>query len=114
MNSVFLFIAAVLAGIVSADMFVRAWNGFLECAACVVLLVQKKIPSQVFFSRLGRSIPLTILCFLLLILCFKVYFSVLGYGRAELEQLGYFLGAVPRTGFYLVSAGRMIDAMFKP
>ncbi len=61
-----------------------------------------------------KAVPFTILFLLLLILCFKVYYSVLGYGREELEQLGYFIGAVPRTGYYLVSAGRMIDAMFKP
>ena len=113
MNSFLFFLAAVLAGIISADMFVRAWHNFLECAACVVLLVQKKISFQVFIYRLMKSIPFTILFSLLLILCFKVYF-MLGYGREELEQLGYFIGAVPRTGFYLVSAGRMIDALFKP
>ncbi|ACS78481.1 hypothetical protein [Maridesulfovibrio salexigens] len=114
MNSLFLFFAAVLAGVISADMFVRGWNGFLECAASLVLFFQKKIPVKTFLSRLGGSCPVTILCFLLLILCFKVYFSILGFGASELEQLGFFLGAVPRTGYYLISAGKMIDGMFKP
>ncbi len=50
MKSLLLFFAAVLAGLISADMFVRSWHGFLECAASFVLLVQKKISSQVFFT----------------------------------------------------------------
>ncbi|GKT14026.1 hypothetical protein ADUPG1_004014, partial [Aduncisulcus paluster] len=87
-------------------MFVRGWNGFLECAASLVLFLQKKIPAKTFLSRLGGSCPVTIFCTLLLILCFKVYFSILGLGASELEQLGYFLGAVPRTWYYLISAGR--------
>ncbi|HAS88391.1 MAG TPA: hypothetical protein DCS48_03685 [Desulfovibrio sp.] len=114
MFDIFLFFAAVLAGIISADLFVRCWNSFLECGAALVLFLRKKIPAKIFLSRMGSSVPLIILCFLLLILCFKIYFSILGYGRAEFEQLGYFLGAVPRTGVYLISAGKMIDSMFKP
>ncbi len=114
MDSFIQLIFAIMAGVLSADLFVRCWNGVLECLASFVLFFQKKIPAKCLFSRLNRSFPITILCFLALILCFKIYFSILGFGITELEQLGYFLGAVPRTGYYLICAGRMIDAMFKP
>lgn len=114
MNIFIQLISAVLAGFISADLFVRGWNGFLECAASFVLFFQKKIPLKNLFSRLNSSFPVTVLCFLALILVFKVYFSILGFGVTELEQLGYFLGAVPRTAYYLICAGKMIDAMFKP
>ncbi|WP_432735744.1 hypothetical protein [Maridesulfovibrio sp. FT414] len=113
MDSFFQFFVAVLAGVATADLFVRGWNGFLECSAAFILFFQKKIPASSIFSRLNSTLPITVLSFLALVLCFKVYFSVLGFGRTEMEQLGYFLGAMPRTGYYLVHAGKMIDSMFK-
>ena len=114
MHNVLEFFAAIGVGLFTADMFVRSWSGVLELLASAVLFHRKKITLKSLFLRLNRLIPLTILFGLALILCFKIYFSVLGLGRAELEQLGYFLGVLPRTGLYLVRAGRMIDAMFKP
>jgi hypothetical protein len=114
MDILFQFLLAVMVGIASADLFVRGWNCFLQCAACIVLLLQRKIPLKIFLSRLSGVIPMTILYFLLLVLCFKVYFSILGFGLSEMEQLGYFMGAVPRTGFYLMNAGKLIEAMFRP
>ncbi|TIH15899.1 hypothetical protein D0S45_09970 [Marinifilum sp. JC120] len=113
MNSFYQFFAAVLAGIITADLFVRGWNSFLQCAASLILFFQGKLKVKDLFTRLSSSIPITILCLLSLILCFKIYFSTFDLGRTELEQLGYFLGAVPRTGYYLISAGKMIDSMFR-
>ncbi len=114
MHSAFEFFAALGVGLLTADMFVRSWTGVLAFAACLVLFFRKKITLKKLILRLNSVVPQAIICGLTVVFCFKIYFSILGLGHSELEQLGYFIGAVPRTGFFLINAGRIIDNLLKP
>ncbi len=109
-----LLFAAVVTGVITADAFTRAWTGLLRSVASLTLFLRKEIPGEACFMRLSSSVPVAILCTLVLILSFSVYFRTFGLGQSEMEQLAYFVGAVSRTGFYLIGAPKLIDAMFKP
>ncbi|OIQ51406.1 hypothetical protein BerOc1_03359 [Pseudodesulfovibrio hydrargyri] len=114
MNDTLLFGAALFVGMATADMFVRAWTGVLRSVALAVLFFRGRISGEVLFIRLNTTIPLILLCGMTLIAVFFLYFRSYGLGRSELEQLGYFLAAVPRTVCYLMGLNRRIEAMFDP
>ncbi|WP_272700595.1 hypothetical protein [Desulfovibrio sp. Fe33] len=112
MNHLILSIAAAFFGVATADMFSRGWTGVLRTAASFVLFFQKKISGATLFSRLNAAIPIAILCWLTMFLAFRFYFRVWGLGESELEQVGYFLGAVTRVFLYLKQANRLIETLF--
>lgn len=114
MGGVVLFGAAAFVGVATADMFVRAWTGVMRTVALLVLYFRRRISGETLFLRLNTAIPLAILCGLTLYICFLLYFRTYGLGRSESEQVGYFLGAVGRTFFYLIGVNRLIEAMFDP
>lgn len=114
MGSTVLLLAAIFVGVATADMFVRAWTGLLRTVALAVLYFRKQISGEVLFLRLNSAVPQAILCALTMYVCFLLYFRSYGLGHSELEQVGYFMGAVTRTFFYLKGANRLIESMFDP
>jgi succinate-acetate transporter protein len=112
MENTVLFLLAGFTGILTADLFIRSWTGFLKTTAIVMFFARGRLTLQVFLGRLNTSVAVLILCFLTLILCFFLYSIKYGLGRSEAEQLAYFFGAVTRTAMFLKDASGIIEGMF--
>ncbi|WP_027182861.1 hypothetical protein [Desulfovibrio inopinatus] len=103
---------ALVMGVLSVELFSRAWLGFLGILADMVLFFRKKRQSQAVMSRLGMHLGIALLCSLSLILCFHLYLVRYGLGKTESEQLFYFLASVVRLTIFIKDIGRHIDALF--
>jgi len=114
MDEALLLLTAGALGTATADLFARAWTGVLRAAAALVLHARGWISARGLGRRLAAGLPPALLSALLLALCFAAYFRVLNLGESALEQLGYFVGAVIRTGIYLLGLTDLIDTLFDP
>jgi hypothetical protein len=101
-------------GLVSVEMFTRAWLGFLRVVASLVLVGRKQITTRAMLGRLNEGVTQILLCALTLILCFHLYLQVYGLGSSQPEQVVYFLACVVRLGSFFMTAGERIEALFDP
>ena len=109
-----LLLFAALMGVISVDLFSRAWKGFLGIIADVILFARRDISRRSFFSRLSTHLGITLVCSLGLLLCFHVYLNQHGLGKTEAEQLFYFLASVIRLAIFLKHVGKDMDALLAP
>ena len=114
METVVILLLAVAMGLVSVEMFGKAWLGFLGLAAAFTLRAQKLIDSRSMLTRLHESLLRLLLCGGALTLAFTVYIRHLGLGFSEAEMMAYFIAAVARLALFLRTLSRDIDALFEP
>ncbi len=105
-------VCALIMGILSVELFSRAWLGFLGVIAEIVLYCRKKRDGQTVLSRLGTYCGIALLCSLLLIFFFHLYLVRFGLGKTEVEQMFYFLSSCLGFVFILKDIGNRIDALF--
>lgn len=113
MQHAVLIVFALVMGVASVELFVRAWKGLLGCLASMVLLWRKSISWKQFLSRLHEYFAIALLCSLSLTLCFRVYLVTYGLGKTEIEQLAYFIACMVRMAPMLSTLSADISAMFE-
>jgi hypothetical protein len=103
---------ASLMGLISVDMFSRAWKGFLGLVASFILYFKGSICSKCLLVRLNYYFALCVMCSLTLTLCFHLYLARFRLGTTEAEQMLYFLAAMIRMVFFLRNVNLDIDLLF--
>ena len=99
-------------GIVSVDLFSRAYRGFLGLVASFILFYRKSIDSRCLFIRIHYYFALSTMCLLTLLLCFRIYLVRYQLGGTQQEQVIYFLAAMVRMYFFVRNINRDIDLLF--
>jgi hypothetical protein len=103
---------AAAMGLVSVDLFARAWKGFLGAVAAVVLNRKGWIGRRAMLMRLHGHLALSLLCMLALLASFRVYLDSFDLGGSTAEQMVYLLACVARMAVFFKNLSSDLDALF--
>lgn len=114
MNGQSSILSAILMGIVSVDLFCRAWMGLMTLIATAVLRHRDEIARQEALARAHRGVLSLLFCGGLLAVVFHLYSNVYGLGTSPGECLAYLLAATVRMVVFLKDVSHRVDRMLRP
>ncbi|WP_461211136.1 hypothetical protein [Desulfocurvus sp. DL9XJH121] len=114
MDGVVIILLSMGMGLVTVEMFGKAWLGFLGLLAPLILRLKGIISTRRMAGRLHRSLARMLLCCGVLALAFFAYTRHLGLGYEEHHVMAYFVAAVVRLVVFMRSLPQEIDYLFRP
>ena len=111
MDPLFILIIASLMGFISVELFSRAWLGTLGIAATLILYFRDSFNLKCLFFRLQYHFGISLMCSLILLLCFRIYLVRFSMGVNQSEQIIYFLAAMVRMVFFVRNINKDIDSL---
>lgn len=102
-------VIALAMGIVTVDLFSRAWMGLMGIIAALVLNFRGELSRGQFIRRINLRLVNLLFCGGLLVVLFHLYSSVYALGTSQGESLAYLISAGTRLIFFLTDISKQID-----
>lgn len=112
MDTAIIILLTIGMGIVSVEMFSKAWLGFLGIVAALLMYFAGGITQGNLLARFKEHGTIVVLCSSVLIMAFSVYSNYLGLGESQQEALAFFITVVVRLVMLVPTLPSEIDRLF--